>query len=455
MLPTNWERRVDTLYWEGVSAMPRGAFHGPADLPAVRRSLGFHQGAEAVLRDVLAQRPQDERAVEKLAALLYSTGRTLGLLDRHREAADVLAEAAELYLLPARLPEGRQLLVGDVWIRRARALGNLGASLSALRLVNKALAVYAVSGVQEPGHPRTADLARVLALAAEVVLVHGDPDQALTCARESLGRYRGLAPGRPLTTADESVGYIVTAMEVAVRVETVRRQWDTVAALDRLLVGSYPAGDPNRRKAAALQVAHLRLAGHRVAADHTPGVLLTGAETARAHEEATAALPVSLAEALRRVARRWPDSGAEALRTAVAEQESMSASARVPDHDRLDDHARAAAELAVLAADTDPVAACRIAVEAHLLLEVGCTRATGTGHRGSWLVQHATPWARCLEVAATTADSLYGRQGRGFTEDLRTSVDDLRNLLLTLPAHHSGEQARQVLDRATAILRTR
>jgi hypothetical protein len=150
--------------------------------------LAFER-AEPLVRELFAVEPSAH--AYGLGSLLYAKAGCLNSLDRPRDSVGALDEAERCYEQTRGERPHVDLLVADVWVRRASAQARRGFSVSAASELERAIATYV--GDRPEGAAPALDIARVLASGAVHSGVCIDPDMAATRADLALMRY--LEPG--------------------------------------------------------------------------------------------------------------------------------------------------------------------------------------------------------------------------------------------------------------------
>src|SRR5699024_739023 len=137
---------------------------------------------------------------------------------RPEQAARALDEAEQAYgrLSPRRFAVADR--IADVQARRALAYGLAGAGGSAIVDAHAAAVHYRRANGDDPGGPRSLDLARVLAVNADVLAAYGDPDLAVSSA--------DLAVRRSLQHGGGDEAHLRRALAVAVAVHAAHGRHD-------------------------------------------------------------------------------------------------------------------------------------------------------------------------------------------------------------------------------------
>jgi hypothetical protein len=141
--------------------------------------------AAGLARQLVAEHPGDSSWLSDLGAVLYSLGGALNSQGNLAESVRVLAEAEAAYRKAAP-PAQRDVLVADVRLRRAVALAEQGAGISAVIDAQAAVLAY----ISQARHDRVDEaylgLARSLMMASDVFGAFADPAMALEAAQQGL-----------------------------------------------------------------------------------------------------------------------------------------------------------------------------------------------------------------------------------------------------------------------------
>lgn len=421
--------------------------------------VGNHAGAvraqeQAVdaMRALVADDAADDRDDQALGSVLYDLGESLTAADQPEEAVAALDEAEDVYLsLPAdRFPVPD--LVADVQARRGTAYGMAGAGASAMVDAQSAVVHYrrvSSGDLDDPGHR---DLARVLAINADVLAAYGDPDLAVGSADQAVRLY--LRQATAINAAPDAgvhVAHLRRAVAIAVAVHAAHGREDLAeqaASIDRRI----DAGQQPLRTVLA----------ERLRSPKPPELRVTVAS--------------ALAGAHRR-GRDVPWIGDRPVVRPAVEAELVVPLDRVltalgTGSGSADAAARLGRTLAGLAADllqADPDGGCRLGMEAHTLL-AGASRLESAALRYQ-LPVYGPPWAAVLLACSRRAEldrdpalalDLAAWAG-GVAEQLfpATLVDvESRTVAIAVLDHHGrlladrGEDERAV-DAAQAAARLR
>ncbi|MBC3840819.1 hypothetical protein GXW82_12630 [Streptacidiphilus sp. 4-A2] len=401
----DWEERVDADFWAAVEARQKGA---------PEEALALERRAEALLREHLTPELHG-----KLAGLLYGMAGTLLELGRADRAVGVLDEAERLYEGADGQDADRRAQLADVRVRRARAYGEVGRGLPALVDVDRAITEYARIGAMEAaGGPHALDVARVLALAAEVVLRYGDPQAALDGASQALARYGDA--GRTTGIRPEDLFYALGAAFVSARVEAAAGEWDNAVMVDRWAL-SVVASQPQVRPAVLARLdVHLRAAG-RAEEAASLRALTTLDPAAVAVEERLLAegVPVTLRQALDEAAALDPTALAVA---AGLRRDLLRMAPSTTGRAASVEHVRQLAALAAGMPGANP-AAMRLALESYCILE--------SLERNGRAEPPASLWSDVLRGALRVADA---HGDSVLADDLRAAARDRGITLDPLPA---------------------
>jgi hypothetical protein len=180
------ERVVDAAEKEGQRHFKRGDLTG---------AIGQYEEGCRLGRQMVADDPANTRIASRLAAMLCMLGQWQLAAGRPAEALGSLNEAETR---GKRLGEQATQLIADVVIQRATARAELGAPLSAIEDVQRAV-MASMRWALRDRDSRALDAARVAGIAATVLLhigadpdlAHGAADMAIATYQERLPRVRG------------------------------------------------------------------------------------------------------------------------------------------------------------------------------------------------------------------------------------------------------------------------
>jgi tetratricopeptide (TPR) repeat protein len=322
---------------------------------------------------------------ELLGSTLYALGRSLTLAGRPDDAVDALDEAEQTYLGLPRRPRVADW-VADVQARRATAFGLSGSGASAMVDAQSAVVHYRVRGSDDPDDPAQLDLARVLAINADVLAAYGDPDLAVGSADQAVRlALRQLPDWQGTSESGVHVGHLRQALSVAIAVHAAHGRADLAGQAQRV--------------------------GQRVGLDrHPPRTVLAG----RAHAARPPALAVTVAGALaaaQRLGRPEPRVGDRpVVRPALdpslvvpLDRVLMSIGAGATSADAAARLGRSLAGLATELLSGDPAAGVRLGLEAHVLL-AGASRLESTALRQQ-LPAYGPGWAHVLLACSRRAEA--------------------------------------------------
>jgi tetratricopeptide (TPR) repeat protein len=325
-----------------------------------------------------SKNPRDHQV---LGDVQYELGEALLSAGRPDEAVRVLDEAEAAYgRLSRRYPAADR--IADVQARRATAYGLAGAGASAIVDAQSAVLHYRQSVGDDPDDPRQLDVARVLAVNADVLAAYGDPDLAVSSADLAVRRYlqHGGAGGAQLHRA--------LAVAVAVHGAHGRHDLADQAGTVTRRVGGPPGG----------------------ASGGVPTVLAIRQRSSR-----PPALAVTVATALdaarQRLGRQPPQIGDRAVVRPAVDVELVVPLDRVlvplgPGDRSADAAARLGGTLARLAAELLPLDVARgtrLGLEAHALL-AGASRLESEVLRYQ-LPALGPPWAGVLLACSRQAEA--------------------------------------------------
>ena len=159
-------------------------------------AVSLLSAAAATARRLGAAEPADPAHDDALGSVLYSLGTALTASGRPREAVAALDEAEAVHRRAAGT-SGRDVAaeLDDVVLRRGHAHAHVGAGASAVVDVQQAIVSCRERAVAGTGDPVMTflDLARTLAVGADVMAVFGDPRIAVAAADQALMLYVGNA----------------------------------------------------------------------------------------------------------------------------------------------------------------------------------------------------------------------------------------------------------------------
>ncbi|GGO94622.1 hypothetical protein [Wenjunlia tyrosinilytica] len=445
----DWQSRVYELYWEGVEARTQAQRAEGAERRRLHlRSLDQHSRAAGILRAELDARPDEPRLNEQLASLLYSMGSSQTAVDLIDEALSSLDESESRYELSRLASPQLAIRLGDVRARRAVAHCAAGHAASALTDTDLAVEAYVGAGLQSAGPPRSLDFARLLSLAAVVHAQHGDPDQALFCAGQALGRYQD-AIDTLIADPDAHIGYATDmAAAVASRIEAARANWDHALAVDGFTLSTAEQGWGDLASALARTGVHLRAAGRPAeAAPLLARAACLDPAAVPAQERILAeGVPVTLGEAVLRAGAVLGEP-VEALHRALASGESASVTGRLPHPEAAPPYARRLGQLAadLRQSEGDPDVAWRLALESHLLYDTAFRHLVGDPR--NWLREHGDGWT---QTGITALHLALARGGEAVHDDLRRPLAELSGRLEELAKAGHPVAAAAELARMTA-----
>jgi tetratricopeptide (TPR) repeat protein len=168
--------RVGLLLPRGQEALVAG------DLDAALAHFGEAAG---LTRQLVAEHPGESSWLSNLGVVLYSLAGALNGVGRFAESVQVLTEAEDAYQKSAP-PAQQDLLVADVRLRRAAALAEQGAGVSAVIDAQAAVLAYIGRARHDSVDEAYLGLARSLMMASDVFGAFADPAMALEAARQGL-----------------------------------------------------------------------------------------------------------------------------------------------------------------------------------------------------------------------------------------------------------------------------
>lgn len=363
---TQAENEAAALIRRGRSAARIG--NGAA---AIRAYLA---AGEAIRALAGSGRPRDDLVVGDVH---YELGAAMLAAGGPDEAVRALDEAEAAYgrLSPRRFPAADR--TADVQARRATAYGLAGAGGSAIVDAQSAVLHYRQSVGEDPDDPRQLDVARVLAVNADVLAAYGDPDLAVSSADLAVRRYLQHGGG-----ADDDV-HRALAVAVAVHGAHGRHDLADQAGTVTRRLGRPPGGVPT--------VLALRQRSTR-----PPALAVTVA--------------TALDAARRRLGRQPPRIGDRAVVRPAVDVELVVPLDRAlvplgPGNRSADAAARLGGTLARLAVDLlplDAVRGTRLGLEAHALL-------AGASRLESEMLRYQLPslgpsWAAVLLACSRRAE---------------------------------------------------
>lgn len=196
--------------------------------------------AAALLRVQIDRFPRDPMHQQMLGSVLYGAGSYLSGAASPEVAVSALAEAEEAYrsLLPGE-PRAVQW-IADVRARRALAWAAIGARASAVVDIQNSLMTYLVLA-----RNAELDIARVLAVAADVLAVCVDADLAVACADRSVQIYLSVAAkrGQPVVEGGH-LGYLARAAWVSRTIHAAHGRIGMAEATQSIIDRSGPGGGP-------------------------------------------------------------------------------------------------------------------------------------------------------------------------------------------------------------------
>ncbi|MBO0783098.1 MAG: hypothetical protein J2P37_30145, partial [Ktedonobacteraceae bacterium] len=387
------------------------------------RLTGRHEEAlpvqEALLkiaRNLALAHPEDPEELLHVPDELYNLASSLMATGRCEEASKALQESEQKYLeLSAAGVSGIDALVADVQARKGLAQGVLGYGASAVMALDSAVIVYRRLFTGRDDDPHYMDLARVLALNAEVQWMHGDPDLAVASAESAIQLYSSRIHN--INNAPDAAmhwGYLRTAASVASEIHAAQGRINQALTADHIAVQ------------AARSLAVFRTALHLQALARAVTRLGLRLEAEGRHDEAEPLLkegaeldPSGALEATKRweSAKTGNISTRVTLAASLAAAESVLGSDQVPNHlssdltgsssrcllatpsDRCDPQlaptfAQKLAEISVALLPSMQSEGLRLGLEAHFLFAVSSRLLTGpTCYR---LRNLGPPWARVL-----------------------------------------------------------
>ncbi|MFJ8108962.1 hypothetical protein [Streptomyces sp. NPDC096132] len=184
----------------------------------------LQQEARRLMYVELERNPGDLEAKRALGSLLYGLGSTLTSAEQPDQALEALTECTGVYEELHELGEPDMLpLIADVHARTALVLSSLGRGVSAVIESDQAVTAYLELGADDLTHPLNLDLARVLALNADVLYGYGDRDLAVCSAdwavRYYLSKAEAINSGPPAESFMHG-RYLRGAAGIAARVHT-------------------------------------------------------------------------------------------------------------------------------------------------------------------------------------------------------------------------------------------
>ncbi len=209
------------------------------------RLMGRHEEAlpvqEALLeiaRKLALAHPEDTDDLLHVPDELYNLAGSLIATGRLEAAVEALQESEQKYLeLGAAGAPGIDALVADAQARKGLAQGILGYGASAVMALDAAVVTYRRLLNGRDGDPRYLDLARALAMNAEVLWMHGDPALAVTSAEGAIHLYASRV--QIISHAPDAVmhwGYMRTAASVASEIHAAQGRIDQALTFDQLAV---------------------------------------------------------------------------------------------------------------------------------------------------------------------------------------------------------------------------
>ncbi|MBP2328070.1 tetratricopeptide (TPR) repeat protein [Kibdelosporangium banguiense] len=208
--------------------------HATGDLPA---AIDRYQQAAVLVGEAVEAEPDEPGHSQQLGSMQYTLGEWLLEAGDFDAAGHALNQAETAYQRLGVL-SGQQdasavrQLITDVVIRRARVAAMAGRPLSAIADTQQAVLSCLDCLSDEPGDPRRADAARVLAFAGQVqLMIGGDPDLAVGAADWALREYLiAFRRGDELAIPAMHAPAVKTAGRVASLVHTAAGRTDLARA---------------------------------------------------------------------------------------------------------------------------------------------------------------------------------------------------------------------------------
>ncbi|MEV5440012.1 hypothetical protein AB0K80_29005 [Streptomyces sp. NPDC052682] len=380
-------------------------------------ALASQQRAAALVRELVAEEPDEPLYRRQLAAVLYGMAGSLTATGQPREAIAALDECETLYTaLDGQLRDvDTGPLLTDVRVRRGVAQYSRGYIASAVIDLEAGVYEYHALSLQPGGERYEPDFARVLALNAQALLEGGDADLACASADAAVRIFLRLAPQiNAGPTAPVYAGYLRDAASTAALIHARQGRLDVAVQAADICVQTarafveLGAGDAEASLAQALTRLGLilELAGRA-----------NESEAFLAEAQAVDAATTVQTEADWDHRDTGDDPAVRTLETALAEAADELGHAHVPADVRgllrapqgpaltvtpsgrcgSEDVLRMAGGLANLAVDllpARPVPAVQLGLHAHYLFAAG-SEAQVTDMRYSF-ADAGTPWARAL-----------------------------------------------------------
>jgi tetratricopeptide (TPR) repeat protein len=376
-------------------------------------ALQAFERAEPLVRELFAADPSAH--AYGLGSLLYAKAGCLNSLDRPGDSLAALDEAERCYEQTHGKQSRVDLLVADVWVRRAVAQARRGFSVSAACEFERAIPAF-IAGSPAGAAPAL-DIARVLASGAVHSGMCVDPDVAATRADHATMRY--LAPAVTYAELGSSGNLPVMALALASEIHAANGRLELALQADSLavhLARRFKAmGAPWAAALLARQLAvsavHQRANGQPESAAEQlaeaqrldPLAVERAAQNWAAVERGVAREQNTLARALARVRRQLgPERVPAELDKALIRGPVITIGSPAPpitSVHRCGPEAASvlASELGALAIElttSDGAAALRLGLEAHMLL-LGASRAQTWAMRYSFS-EFGVPWTRLL-----------------------------------------------------------